>query len=274
MAEKNLENSHEFHRLAEARLKVGQTTRIDVLRAESDLMQAEKQLKNAQDALTMAKASLAYLVGIDGAYHIVEPPAVTPVEGDLQQLIQSAMKKRLDLKVSRSNVTMAGRSRTDTGVQYIPTFDMTYVWNWNSSGGFANKHDSWMLIFGAKWSLLEGGMRIATLHRDASDVRMSENQLQQLELDIREEVERNLIELAKTRRNVELAGKRVSLAEETHKLVKRQYEVGLATSLDVMSASTGLSAARINGVIENLQYQLAVLALNKSVGEYHPLAGR
>ena len=61
-------------------------------------------------------------------------------------------------------------------------------------------------------------------------------------------------------------------AVQPHHLVRRQFEVGLATSLDLATASTELAAQRNAQVLEQLMFEINALALNKSIGDYHALS--
>jgi len=272
VAEENLENAREFLKLSETRKTVGQATKIDVLRAETEVMNYEKELKNAKDSLQLAKTGLSYLIGINEDFDIAEPESVVPADGDLESLKQKALKDRLDLKVANLQKSMAERYRTEVWTQWIPVFDLTYNWSWASEEGFSGQNDSWRLIFGASWSIFDGGYRVADLYEKDSQMRMAKNQADQLSLDIREEVEKGKLAMVQQERNVEIARKQLELAEETHNLVKRQYELGMASSLDVLDAATRLSNARNDLILEQLRCDLNALQLNKSVGIYNTLA--
>jgi len=274
VAEESMQNAEEFLKLSEAKKKVGQGTKIDLLRAESEVVNARKNLQNAEDSYKLAKTALSYLIGVDSEFDVVEPEDVVPVSGDLDLLSQKALSDRLDLDVAKQNITMAKRDKLDTWMKWIPSFDITYKWDYTSSPMFGAEKDSWMLIFGAKWAILDGGTKIAELSQKAASKRMSENTYSQLKLDIKEDVEISLIEVKKRQRNIELSKKQVEVAEEAHKLVSRQYEMGMATSLDVSDAANQLSNVKYALVLEELQYNLAVLTLNKVSGEYLPIASR
>ncbi len=270
--QENLNIAEEFHRLSQARVQAGQSTSIDVLRAEIQVMDARKGLANAEDARRMAKTGLSYLIGLEGEYEVVGPEQVTSVDGDLEGLKERALADRVDIKEAAMREKMAERLKTETWMKWIPAFDVTYDWSWNSAAGFAGDNDSWMLIFGARWTLLEGGGRIAELKTRESQIRMSKNSLDQLTLDIKQNVEQSYLDVNKRRRNVDFADKQVALAEENHKLIARQFEVGIATSLDLLTAATELATKRITRVIDRLQYDIAVLTLKKTMGEYHSLS--
>jgi heterocyst glycolipid deposition protein len=270
--EENLKIAQQFRRQSESRLKAGQTTRIDVLRAEIQVVEAEKQLANDKDASTMSMTALGYLIGVEGPFEIAGPEQVVSASSSLEQMTVHAIDNRAELKDAALGQEIARRAKIDTWMRWLPSFDVTYDWSWNSASGFSGENTVWMIIFGAKWSLLEGGGRIAELKTNKSKIRMAQNSYEQLSLDIKREVETSHQQVGKQQRNVEVAQKQVELAEENHRLISRQYDAGLVTSLDVLSAATELARKRIIQVIERLNYDIAVLTLQKAAGEYHSLS--
>ena len=272
VSQETLETAREFERNAQARVTVGQATRIDLLRAQLEVKRCEKDLGNVIDTHDMAKQSLAYLIGLEGEFSTVDPTDISPVSEAVDTLKERAMKERLEVQEAALQEKIAQRSRRETQMKWLPTFDLTYNWNWNSAAGFSGQNDSWMLIFGAKWSLLEGGGRLAQLKERGSKIRMAQNSLAQLFLDIRKEVDQNYKQVKKQQRNVDLTAQQVLMAEENHRMVTRQYEVGMASSLDVLNATTTLSNTRNSEIIERLNLDIATLTLRKSVGEYASLA--
>ncbi|MCP4604993.1 MAG: TolC family protein [Proteobacteria bacterium] len=271
-AEENLAMAEQFLMHSETRKKLGQATRIDVLRAELQVMDAKKELANWEDAKIAAKTALAYLIGVRGEFFIAEPDPIVEVEKSLDALTEHALAKRVELKEAEIAQRFSEWRRTESLMQWLPVFDVTYLWNWNSAAGFSGEKDSWMIIFGATWNLFEGGGRIADFQTRKSEIRMAQNNIEQAALDIREEVDKGHQDVRKKRRNVETAKKQVELAEENHHLVTRQYEVGLVSSLDVLDASRELAAKRQAHVREHLEYEISILSLKKAIGEYYSLA--
>jgi outer membrane protein TolC len=270
----NLVTSRQFLRQAEARKIVGRGTKIDVLRAEIQLVNAEKELENALDTLTLARTALGTLLDLGEPFVVADPTSPTEPRGDLRQLTRTALGSRLDLKTLEAARHIARRDVQDTTLMWVPDLDVTYNWRWMSSEGFSGEQDTWQLIFGARWSLLEGGERIAEVRRKRSSLRTADNNIKDRMLAVKNEVKQSHTELARARRNVRVAEKQLQLAEENHRLVSKQYDVGIVTSLDLQSATNQLTRARIGQVIEKLAHEQAVLDLQRVTGEYSELALR
>ena len=181
-----------------------------------------------------------------------------------------ALRDRLDLRALDLNLVIAKRQREATLTRWIPEINATFDWTYQSAAGFSGDNDTWRLIFSGRWSILEGGDRVALMAEHASQIRTLRNQKRLKRLQIREEVRARKLELDQARRNLALSGRQLALAQTTHDLVKEQYNQGLATSLDVQSALTELQRRRTGEVVQQLAVDLAILALRRAVGELIP----
>ncbi|MBN1879463.1 efflux RND transporter permease subunit [bacterium] len=268
VAQDALANADEFYKLSLGLLNVGNATRIDLLRAESEVLDAQNQLDTARDAVELSRTALAALINWTGKFDIKTPQKYEPVSTDLDTLFEMGWQKRRDLDAARHQIRMAERLRQDVIAQWFPSFDLKYGWQWNSNAGYSSDNDSWNVELSARWSILDGGVRKADLQQKESDIRIAQSNMKDLELRIQQEIESNLLELKKRERSIALISKQLKAVEETHRLIKRQFEVGMATSLDLQTAVKDLTAIRQRLVIEELNYALAALQLNKSAGEY------
>jgi outer membrane protein TolC len=269
----NLGLAGEFVRSSAARHEAGQGTSIDLLRAQLGEMSARKALDNALDGLESARTALAYLIGAEGEeIDVAGPEQLAPVDLEAGALVKKAVSARVEIRAADLQTRMAERSRVETWMQWLPAFDVTYAWSWSSAAGFSGERDTWMLVFGARWMLFDGGGRIAESTSRASQIRMAENSRAETERQIAQQVEQLAIDVRKQRRNVDLADRQVEMAEQNHRQISRQYEVGLTTSLDLRDAEAELANARVSRVIERLGYDIAMLALERAVGEYSSLA--
>ena len=269
IAEEDIRNAKEFVKLAEARLKVGRGVRIEVLRATLEVQYAIQRRQNADDAVRLARAGLGYLIGAEGAFRIARPEAPQAVEASLAELQRRALSSRLDLHASRLRETILERDKTRVYSTWLPTFDVTWNYSWDSATGFGGEHGSWRLIFGARWEILKGGSRFADLRETASNMRLAAYGSAAKELVIREEVERAQVDLVACRRNITLARQQLSLSEETQALAKKQYQHGLTTGLQVIDANTTHRRAQQGLLLEQLSCDMAALSLDRALG-IHP----
>ncbi|MBN2527453.1 MAG: TolC family protein [Deltaproteobacteria bacterium] len=268
----NVNVAKESLRMAEARTLVGQGTKIDVMRAKIQVKDKERTLADAVDAYYTAKRSLALFIGAKGDFQIVMPRQIADHQKTEATLTDEALESRIELKSAELDVTMARRLAKDTRNKWIPKFDATWKLDITNAGGFSGEKVNWMLIFAMNWSILEGGARLAEKKQRAAEIRMAQNKIDELKLDIKTDVSSKVQEKISKQRNLEVTAELVALAEENHNMISRQYEVGMANSLELTDAANELANQKVMQVLAKLQYELALLTLGKTIGEYSSLA--
>ncbi|MBN2343447.1 MAG: TolC family protein [Deltaproteobacteria bacterium] len=268
----NVAMAEESLRMAEARMMVGQGTRIDVMRAKIQVKDSQRTLSDSVDAYKTAKRSMALMLGIKGDFQLILPHSIDSKGQSETELTRTAMENRIELRSAEMDVVMAERSRTETKTKWIPTFDATWQLDVSSDAGFTGDNTNWMLIFAANWSILEGGARFAELDKRKSQIRMAQNKIESLKLEIEIDVAQKYQEKVSKERNLEVSGELVELAQENYDMVSRQYEVGMANSLELTDASSELANKKVMLALAKLEYELALLTLGNTIGEYNSLA--
>lgn len=274
-AEDHVRVVKEFLRQSTVLKEIGQGTKIDVLRAQTEVLRAEQDVLNSKDAVIQAKTALRYLIGMstEVPFTLLLESSGTKIETEqgetLEDFQNSALENRLDLQAAHLGLTIAQKDYRQTLARWIPDLGVSYTWSRYFSDGFNDDMDTWQISFGARWSILEGGMKFADAAQKRSMVRIEENNIRQLRLDILQEVEQRFLAMQQSERNLELAEKQLKLATDTAHLINRQYELGLASSLDVLNANTTMNTLQKNLIIERLKHQLAQLTIQKAIGDYH-----
>ena len=266
LAQEDGRTAAEFLRLAKRRASAGLGVGLDVLKAELAVAQADKAVADAQDGERLARASLAYLTGIEGDFVTRAPAPPEPRPLDVPALQRRAWEERPDLRAARIGAAITERDRVHTWTKFAPAFDLTYSHGWDSATGFAGEHDSWRVILGARWSLLEGGQRFAELAEKASVIRQTHHRLDQLALQADEEVERAVVTIEGRQRALELADRQLELAGESHRQVEAQYAQGRSNGVELLDAATTLGRVRRDRLLEALRLDVARLALSRALG--------
>ncbi len=271
-AEENVAVAEIFLKHATHLKNAGQATKIDTNRAEMQVLNAKQGLEDTLFAQKQALVALKFLIGEDKEFELQGPEELAPSEKNLEALQQDAANRRLELKEASIQRAMAERARKQTLTKFLPVFDATYSWSWSSAGGFTGSNVNWMLIFGAKWTLLQGGYRIAEYQSRKSQIRMAEINAEKIVHQLKQEVETNYIKMRQHQRDVDMAEQKAELAENNYQLISKQFDAGIISSLEVSNASSELASSKLIRVYKRLLYDLSVLTLEKSAGEYNSLA--
>ena len=119
-------------RLREARdfFEAGETTRVDVLRAESAVKAAERRRALARRDRGAALGQLRIDLNLDGDFEVGEPSLALPARPDEALLLQQAAETRADVRQAKSALRIAELEVSKQKGAYLPTVtaDAGYVW--------------------------------------------------------------------------------------------------------------------------------------------------
>lgn len=220
-----LERAQEQLRQAEVAFSVGTVAKNDVLGAKAAVSAAQAKVTAAQNNFRLSEITLSRSVGLPtgttyNLTSIVKPDAKPQV--NLDEVITEAQKNRLDILKAEADIEVA-EANYDLAVGY--TGKGTY---------------------------------------DAQQARTSMNQA---ELVLEDNKKAVVSDLTRTYLSVQAAQKQldaytsaVEQSREGLRLAKLRYEVGMATSLEVLTASANLEEMEANRVGALYDHNLAVMS--------------
>lgn len=286
IANANVKRLTKHRDAASIRLRVGEVTKTVLLRAEAELSGAQSDLIKAENTARLAKTTLARTVGIYADYDVKENkagissdvPGLLPA--DLNFLIEGcklstidclkkrALKKRAEIKaLAIKNKIAADEVRYAKG-SYWPTLSLEGEYSRRedepASTFFVNE-----TVFGGlrlNFPFFEGGLRIAEVREAKAKLRQAQYTLLDLKNSVAVEVENSYLNLITESGILTKLQAEVEYAMDNFNAVSKQFEHGLANSVDIMDANTLLVTAERELANARYNYQLAILNLKRSTG--------
>ena len=268
--------AREVHSQNDARVSAGvlaayqlQDSRLGVLQAQKNLLDAERAEKDAADQL---RTTLHLPVG--ASIVTTQPPAV-PSEVSESDALRTAMLRRPDVvkaqvavrtaefneKVSRN---LALPSLALQGSSGITGLDKSYGDAFGDMG--SAKYPSWSV--GLNFSVPIGNN---SARADVAAARLvasqSRTQLAATEESATLEVRTALRALASAQEQIGVTEQGVAAAEVLMASYLKRQQLGLATTKDVLDVSASLTLARQNHIAARADYQTAFTNLWKATGE-------
>ncbi|MBI5099104.1 MAG: TolC family protein [Nitrospirae bacterium] len=275
IANANVERLTKYRDAAKIRLKVGEITKTVLLRAEAELSGAQSDLLKAENNLKLAKTVLARTVGIRGDYDLKEdqPSAVSSQQSaisttTLDGLKQTALSERSEIKSVEIQRKIAGEQIKYTKGSYWPDVSVEGVYVRNEdhpSAAFTNNES----IYGGiklNFPFFEGGLRKAEVREAGARFRQADYRLADLYKSINVEVENAYLNLITISGILEKLQAEATYAADNYNAVSKQFEFGLANSLDVMDANTLLVTSERQLANAEYDYQFAILQLKRATG--------
>ncbi len=279
IARANVERLIKHRDAAHTRLKIGEVTKTTLLRAEAELSGAISDKIRAENNLNLAKSILARVVGLNQNFDIQETPFTTQLsELDFlaphcnmpisECLKQTSFSKRADLKSIELQKKISEEQVKYTKGAYFPTVLIEGVWarkDEDPASAFLNKES----IYGGvkiSFPFFEGGLRRAEVREAEARKRQAELLYEDARKTISIEVENAYLDFITLNGILKSLEDQLAFAIDNFKSVNKQFEFGLANSIDVMDANTLLitSERQLSDAIYSSQ--VAKIRLKKAVG--------
>ena len=256
----------ERERDARVRFEAGTGTKVGLLRAEIDRAQAEEDLKRAQIDFQRARLALATALDRPDDFDIVIPESPPQPKGD--DLEKQALDLRPDVKAAAENLDLAYGERTRLYMQYLPSIGAFGAYNYASTSTFNPNAFSWQVGLGLTWTILDGGLREASIREQSARIAEADALKRQVDLRAVTRVKEAQLDLQGAIANRAKARERTGLAQENARLVDVAYKAGAATYLESTDSVQTLRQAEVGLVAESLNVDLATLKLLNAVGAF------
>lgn len=227
----NLEITEDLYNKTKQKFDLGLVTKQEVLQSEYNVQEAENKYRSSQDTVKKARMALNIELGYDVMTNIElkDELGYKEYKGiDLAEAISKALVTRNEIKASEYAYELA-RLKFEAA-------DKKYTDN----------------VFD---------------HREASvNLEKAEEDLTNTKKLIEMEIRANYLDVLQKQEDIKAGEKSVELAEEALRLTKSSYDVGMSVLTDVQKAQNTLLTAKL-GLSKNiLDYNLAVLTLEDSIG--------
>ena len=269
--EESRARAEERLRKATAELNAGTSARVDVLRFETQLKQAEVDLFAGKNSLQLAKNSFN---------NTLARPIETPVQlstahiGELitdetlvDTLVAHALKFRPELKSVRYQLMALRniRKATEGGLKPSLSFNATHQRNIDAQG-FSSKSTSTFGTLALSLPLFDSGLTRAKVKQAREDEYQATQQLAQAELGISLDVRQAYTNYLFASQRLALATKAEESALETHRISKLRNDVHEGIVLEVIDSQTELTRAKTAVVLATYDQLKALAALQHALG--------
>lgn len=247
--------------------EAGETTRVDLLRAEADGKAAEERLVSARQGLEEALGRLRVALALDGPLDVDVGSALLPPLGPESDLVASALA-RPDVRQAELAFASAGIEVKKQRGAYLPVLFAEAGYVKQKRAFPVDEYGYGALRFSV--DLFRGGetaARVAAARERETQARLA---VEELRREVKEEVEVALLAVEAARARTKLADERLAAAQADYDQTFEQYRSQLLTTLDVQSAETSLAEARRGRIAARLGLFLAEVRTFHAAGVLAP----
>lgn len=288
-AQTSLQESQQFLDITQKQEHGGEAAHSDVIKAQIQVQQRQRDLQDGETAVVKAKNMLAVLIfpSLPSDYEIVDDMSQLPVLPSLTEAASKATTKNPDLEAAQANVSEAKTGVSVARYGYLPSFGLDF-WYGIDANQFAAQTNYPTYATGrstfpateVKFRQNLGYSAAATLNIPVwnwgaihSKVKQASLRARQAELDLTMAQKQLRAELASSYQEAQTALSQVQslrassdLSAESLRLTLLRYQAGEATALEVTDAQTTASLARNAYADGLLRYHVAIAALQTLTG--------
>lgn len=252
-----------------ARFTEGEVAKVDVLRVETQLRQAESDLVAGKNRLQLAQNLFNNVLG----RAIETPVALAPLqanpipEGDPNSWTEVAKVNRKELQALRkqSNALNSATKASRSGMTPSLAVSFQHTHDWNAQG-FSAVDDTTVGVLSLSIPLFDSNVtksRVAAARKDEETMKL---RIAQLELGVSLEVRQAATSWVNAQARLRLAEQQVATASENFRLAQLKFDAGEGINLEVVDAQNQLTAARVARLAALYDAQTAFAQLQKAVG--------
>lgn len=253
----------------ERKSELGLSNRLEVIRAQGSLASNRANLTAAEGLYESALISLMDFMGHDPEdrlYPDGELRVIAP-SGSRAESLELAMTSRADRLALISQIAQQDDQIEIERASMRPTVSL------NATAGYLDPYrnadrgsDTWRAELSITVPILDRNSSRSNVLNAQAVQEQNKISLEQKELEIRSGVETAWIELESSTHRLESTRLALELAEETLRLSEVGFQEGVTPQLDLLSAQTSLTEARLNNLSALYNRMLAIVALKVTEG--------
>lgn len=250
-ADQSVEMLTAHREVADNFFKVGMIPKNDLLHAEVELANGRQNLTKAQNGVELAKARFNTVLKrkIFAPVQIVDILNYQPLERQLDECLDIALKTRPELKISALKVEQAGKMVRMAQSEYFPTLSLVgnytrYGDHPSVSGSDYKDAENWSVMGVASWNFWEWGR--TKFRVDAGRARENQALDESKELNdlIILEIKHAYLNLQEAEKQIAVSEKVIEQANENFRIAQERFRENVATTTDVLDAQTLLTKAK------------------------------
>jgi len=262
---KNMEIAESRRKQAQAFYEAGETTKVDVLRADTAIKAAQRLLAIAQQARQTAVSVLRQDLDLDGDIEVAAPEHPLPPLPAAEDLEHRAEESRADVAAAKNVVTIADLEVKKQRGFWLPTLTFDGGWVNQKSAFPASRYSYGAIRFNVP--LLQSGEVEARIAQAKAKQKEAQLALEDAQRGAREDVRKALIDLHTAETALGLAKEQLAAAEAEYQQSFELYRAQESTSLDVAASETSLADARRAVAEETLNRDLSELRVWYAAGQ-------
>lgn len=256
-------------------IREGVATRADGLRVDVKVNEADMQLTQVEDGLSLARMLLCQLCGLPMDEDITladesRDHIDTTTAQALSYMPDSTLSSRPEVRILQNAVALSQQTTKLVRAAYLPHVALTggyMISNPNVFNGFQKRFSGvWnvgLLVQVPVWNWFEGTYKVKAAKSATSMLQM---ELSEAREKINLQIAQSRYKMTEAQKRLDMAEKNIKSAEENLRCAQVGFREGVMESTDVMAAQTAWQLAQSQKIDAEVEVKLSSVNLKKALG--------
>ena len=248
----------------------GNVLKSDVLSLEVRLAEARERLIRSTNKKELGIAALMNLIGVhsDASIELINHEwDSSKIPDDYHSALSEALQNRPELLRTRKMVKKSRFESTSAKRSFFPRMDTSARVYWDDSNlNYGEDRTNWFIGVTVAWDLFDGGIRSAKVNKAQAIFHEMMEADQKWTLAVQLDVKTAYLQYEEAEARLKVTEAGVRQAEETLKLVRKQYEGGTATVTRYLEAELALTQARMRQTNASFDVKKSLANAARAVG--------
>ncbi len=261
--------------IAKARYDLGSASLSDYLKAKVLISNAKLDLVNAKNAVEIARATLNTVLGIS-----VNSPTTIDAkleyqkyEINLDNSLKTALATHPLVEKSKADLDASEAQLMSAWSQHLPSLSASFDYGWYDARFPKTRQDwgridSWSVNFRVSMNIFSGFQIQSDINSAKHSKRAADERLAQQKKDLELQIRTAYLNLQSAEEKISVTQEAAKSAEEDLNLTQEKYNLGAASTLELLDAQVSYRTAKTNEVNALFDYTVAVSELEKALGKY------
>lgn len=252
----------------QAQYDVGVVAKVDLLRSQVELSDAEQKLIQAENAYQVAEANLNRIVGLpmDTELKLDSILNYTAYDNDMAYCLDYAANHRPELEQAKQGVEAAKGALRMAISGHMPQVAASATQNWNHKNWPGDENGNWAVGVTVNMNIFDSGVTTSKIHGAEADLAKAHEKYRDTVDAVNLDVRTVYLNLREAEKRISSTGLAVETAQEDYRIAKLRYENGVGTNTDVLDAQVALTNAQNNYSKALYDYNTSKIALENAIG--------
>ena len=246
----------------------GSKAKIDVLRSQVELSNAQQELIKGKNSYDNNLSTLRSLIYVDSSepLELTDDFSYIAFEGDVGECLSYALDNRKEIMMDNYQLQQKELAVKTAKAGYGPTVDVSVGAGWSKQVLPDNDNHDYTASLGVSWNIFDSGITAGKVDAARAELAIAQATLAKDKNDIDLAVRKDYNSMREAEERFNSTQAAVKQAEEDFFIAQEKYKAGEGIMLDIIDAQEALSTARHNYISAQYDYARYKAALESDMG--------